>query len=68
MCGLTKVEPGELVVVIGLGVIGQMSAQAARRAGARVIATDLIADRCAAAAAYSADRVVDASVEPLEDV
>ena len=39
---LTKVEPGELVVVIGLGMIGQMSAQAARRVGARVIATDLI--------------------------
>ena len=31
--------------MIGLGMIGQMSAQAARRAGARVIATDLIAAR-----------------------
>jgi len=65
---ITKVQPGELVVVIGLGMIGQMSAQAARRAGARVIATDLIPARCEAAAAHSSDRVVDASKESLEDV
>lgn len=65
---LTKVQPGELVVVIGLGMIGQMSAQAARRAGARVIATDLIPLRVEAAARDSADRVVDANSESLEDV
>lgn len=57
---LTKVQPGELVALIGLGMIGQMSAQAARRAGARVIATDLIADRLELAAKHSADRVADA--------
>jgi 2-desacetyl-2-hydroxyethyl bacteriochlorophyllide A dehydrogenase len=65
---ITKVQPGELVVVIGLGMIGQMSAQAARRAGARVIATDLIAARCDAARVHSADRVVDAAAESLEEV
>src|SRR5262245_27590052 len=65
---LAKVQPGELVVVIGLGMIGQMSAQAARRAGATVIATDLIAARCDAARAHSADRVVDASAESLVEV
>jgi 2-desacetyl-2-hydroxyethyl bacteriochlorophyllide A dehydrogenase len=64
---LVKVQPGELVVVIGLGMIGQMSAQAARRAGARVIATDLIPLRVRAAAEHSADRVV-ADGERLEDV
>jgi 2-desacetyl-2-hydroxyethyl bacteriochlorophyllide A dehydrogenase len=64
---VTKVQPGELVALIGLGFIGQMTAQAARRAGARVIATDLIPERCAAAAAYSADRVVDGSTGSLED-
>jgi 2-desacetyl-2-hydroxyethyl bacteriochlorophyllide A dehydrogenase len=62
---LTKVQPGELVALIGLGMIGQMSAQAARRAGARVIATDLIADRVELAAEHSADRAVGA--EGLED-
>jgi 2-desacetyl-2-hydroxyethyl bacteriochlorophyllide A dehydrogenase len=56
------------VVVIGLGMIGQMSAQAARRAGARVIATDLIPLRVELAAKHSADRVVDANSESLEEV
>lgn len=65
---LTKVQSGELVVVIGLGMIGQMSAQAARRVGARVIATDLIPLRVELAAKHSADRVVDANSESLEDV
>ena len=69
---ITQVQPGDLVALIGLGMIGQMSAQAARQAGARVIATDLIADRCELAARYSADRVVDGSRrngsgESLED-
>ena len=65
---LTKIRPGELVVVIGLGMIGQMSAQAARRAGARVIATDLIPLRLDLARKHSADLVVDANRESLEDV
>jgi 2-desacetyl-2-hydroxyethyl bacteriochlorophyllide A dehydrogenase len=64
---LAKVQPGDLAVVIGLGMIGQMSAQAARRQGARVIATDLIPLRRELAAAHSADRVVDGSAESLED-
>jgi 2-desacetyl-2-hydroxyethyl bacteriochlorophyllide A dehydrogenase len=65
---LTEVTAGELVVVIGLGMIGQMSAQAAMRMGARVLATDLIPARVEAAAKYSADRAVDANTERLEDV
>ncbi len=65
---LTGVEPGDLVVVIGQGMIGQMSAQAARGRGARVIAADVIEARVRASAAHSADRVVDASVEDLAGV
>jgi len=64
---LAKVRPGELVAVIGLGMIGQMSAQAARSAGARVLATDLIRLRVEAASKYSADRAVDANAERIED-
>jgi 2-desacetyl-2-hydroxyethyl bacteriochlorophyllide A dehydrogenase len=56
---LAGIRAGDLVVVIGLGMIGQMAAQAARRAGARVIATDLIPERRALAASHSADRVVE---------
>ena len=65
---LTQVQSGELVVIIGQGMIGQMSAQAARRVGARVIASDLIKDRVALSARYSADRAVDASREDLAEV
>jgi 2-desacetyl-2-hydroxyethyl bacteriochlorophyllide A dehydrogenase len=65
---LTQVRDGDLVAIIGLGMIGQMSAQAARRAGARVIATDVIPARVEAAAKHSADVAVDANVEKLEDV
>jgi len=60
---LTKVQEGDLVVVIGLGMIGQMSAQDARRVGARVIATDLIPARVELASEHSADRAVDANAE-----
>lgn len=59
---------GDLVVVIGQGLIGQMSAQAARRAGARVIASDLIRSRVTAAASYSADRAIQAPLQDLADV
>lgn len=65
---LTSIQPGELVVVIGLGMIGQMSAQAARRVGARVIASDLIPMRVELGAAHSANRAVDINEESLQDV
>jgi 2-desacetyl-2-hydroxyethyl bacteriochlorophyllide A dehydrogenase len=64
---LAGVKPGELVAIIGLGMIGQMTAQAAKRAGAHVLATDLITLRVEAAAKYSADRALDANAERLED-
>lgn len=38
---LAKIELGEKVVVIGLGLVGQITAQLARCAGATVLATDL---------------------------
>jgi 2-desacetyl-2-hydroxyethyl bacteriochlorophyllide A dehydrogenase len=65
---ITKIQAGDLVALIGLGMIGQMTGQAARRVGARVIATDLIAARCELAAKHSADRVVDGTTGSLEEV
>lgn len=62
---LTDVGRGDLAVVIGQGLIGQMSAQAARRRGARTIATDLIASRVEASARHSADRALVAGWEEL---
>jgi 2-desacetyl-2-hydroxyethyl bacteriochlorophyllide A dehydrogenase len=64
---LTGVHEGDLVAVIGQGLIGQMSAQAARRRGARVIASDLVAARVEASEKYSADRAVDASTQDLRE-
>ncbi len=65
---LTGVAEGDLVALIGLGMIGQMTAQAARRVGARVIATDLIAERVALAESHSADVALDGTTQSLEDV
>lgn len=62
---LTKVQEGELVVVLGQGMIGQMSGQAARRVGARVITSDLIPARVELSARYSSDRAVNAGREDL---
>lgn len=65
---LAGVRSGDVVVVIGLGMIGQMAAQAARRVGAHVIAGDLIPARVAAAGKYSADVAVDVRERALADV
>lgn len=62
---LANVRAGERVLVIGQGMIGQMSAQAARLRGARVIATDLVQDRVDRSAHYSADRAALVSGEEL---
>lgn len=65
---LSEPSAGETVVVIGQGMIGQMSAQAARRRGARVIASDVLGSRLEASAEYSADVVVNAREQDLREV
>lgn len=53
---------GSTVLIIGLGVMGQLHVVLARHAGAaRVVAADLIAGRCRHAAALGADVVVNAA-------
>jgi 2-desacetyl-2-hydroxyethyl bacteriochlorophyllide A dehydrogenase len=64
---LARIKEGDVVALIGLGLIGQMSAQAARRLGAHVIATDLIPSRVEAAAAHSADVAVNGSGSAFAD-
>ncbi|MCH6472374.1 zinc-dependent alcohol dehydrogenase [Sinomonas terrae] len=64
---LTGIAAGETVLVLGLGMIGQMAAQAARRRGARVLAADLIDSRVEAAGKYSADVAVNSSGRDLAD-
>lgn len=60
---LTGVAAGEVVAVIGLGLIGQMAAQAARLRGARVLAADRCRHRVELARAYSADVAVEGNPE-----
>jgi len=49
------IRPGELVVVIGGGIIGQMTAQCARLRGARVILIDRHPEKVELAQRWSAD-------------
>jgi L-iditol 2-dehydrogenase len=50
-----RVEAGDTTVVIGLGSIGCLFVQLARRAGARVVGVDLLADRSDLARRLGAD-------------
>lgn len=60
---------GATVLVIGLGVMGQLHVLLARHAGARkVIGADLVASRCQHALRLGADRVIDASKVDLAEV
>lgn len=55
-----NVRAGDVVVVIGLGAIGQIAVQLAKKAGASVvIGVDPIAKRCEIAQKYGADHTMD---------
>ena len=56
---LAKIELGERVVVLGLGLVGQIAAQLARCAGAAVVAMDLDGKKCELAEQLGARRAVD---------
>ncbi len=59
---------GETVVVLGLGLVGQLTAQLARLAGARVIAIDLLPSRVSLAEQLGAEAGVRGADGALEDV
>lgn len=54
-----RLHPGETLVVLGLGVPGQLAASLARRAGARVVGVDLHASRRELATRRGVDVVID---------
>jgi len=56
-----RLQPGETVLVIGQGPIGIILASLARRAGARVIASDLYQQRLTMSQAYQIEDTIDAS-------
>ena len=65
---LAHVQDGELVVLIGQGMIGQLSAQMARLRGATVVATDLVQKRVELSALYSADIALNSQESNVAEV
>jgi L-iditol 2-dehydrogenase len=62
-----RMQPGEVVLVIGAGPIGVMHTKLAKARGAgRVIVSEMIPDRAAQARKMGADRVVDPTSENLK--
>ncbi|HVX00675.1 MAG TPA: bi-domain-containing oxidoreductase [Candidatus Babeliaceae bacterium] len=61
-----QLQLGEFVAIIGLGVLGQLTIQLARQAGARVIAVDLISERLELAKTLGAEKVYHARDELLQ--
>lgn len=64
---MTSLKAGENVALIGLGMIGQMAAQAARRRGAQVMAYDRTPRRVTLAAEHSADVAMGGDLESFVD-
>jgi threonine dehydrogenase-like Zn-dependent dehydrogenase len=62
-----RVRIGETVAVFGLGVLGQIVAQAARQSGARVIAMDLLDARLETAKALGAHVTLNPSRERVAE-
>lgn len=58
---------GETVAVFGMGALGQIVAQMARRSGARVIAVDLHDNRLEMAKTSGADITLNASRDPVAE-
>lgn len=58
-------QPGDVVVVLGQGPIGLMFTLLAKRAGARVLATDTIAARRELSARFGAELAVDPHFEDV---
>ncbi len=63
-----RIRMGDLVVVFGLGVPGQIVLQAARASGATVIGVDPVASRRAMAEQLGADRTLDPAAHSVADI
>lgn len=63
-----RIRMGDLVVVFGLGVPGQIVVQAARASGATVVGVDPAESRRAIAQKLGADRVLDPTAGPVSDI
>lgn len=65
---VARVQPGDAVLVLGLGGVGAAAVMGAALAGAgRIVAVDVKADKLALAPGYGATDVVDASADDVSD-
>ncbi len=64
---MAKVQPDDIVTVVGLGMVGQFAAQLCRAGGAKVYACDLAADRVRLAGLHSADVAVCGDTAALNE-
>jgi 2-desacetyl-2-hydroxyethyl bacteriochlorophyllide A dehydrogenase len=62
----TRIFNGDLVVVVGLGLVGQCAAQLARIQGAKVIGLDVLEKRLALAGEHSADLVLNSREDDVD--
>lgn len=60
-----ELQIGENVLVVGMGIVGQLAAQFARLAGARVMVWDTLPQRLQLAARLGADRTVQIGAEDV---
>ena len=65
----TEVEPGEWVVIVGVGGLGHMAVQYAKAMGMKVAAVDISTDKLDLASRSGAEVLVNASTEdPVEKI
>lgn len=68
--GVRRLAPaiGDQIVVVGLGLLGQLTVQLLRAAGCRVLGIDLNPERAALARTFGAELAIDDSHAPLAAV
>jgi len=62
-----RIQPGETVVIVGIGGLGIHAMQMAKIMGARVIAADVVPDKLQGAEQFSPDVIVNSRVENLPE-
>ena len=62
-----RVQPGETVVIVGIGGLGIHAMQMAKIMGARVIAADVVPDKLQGAEQFSPDFIVNSRFESLPE-
>jgi L-iditol 2-dehydrogenase len=63
-----RIQPGDIVLLVGMGAIGLLFTQLVKLQGALVLGSDPLADRLKLAKDFGADVVINPSHESLEEI